>query len=180
MRIAKLILLIFILNSCTGNSSESDVSITDFGYISGDPVVLEFQFEIGSDHDLMTGNYADAKILSDGRIAILDTRNTSFHILNKDGSIFQSTSLKGRGPGEVENLSSSFAIHNGEHIIFHDYFMRKLSFYSYSDEKLNHIRDLQLGSDISFGDYFYHSPNQLVLHRSTSIIQVNLMSLCHC
>ena len=171
MRIANLILLMIILNSCTRNSGESDISITDFGYISGDPVVLEFQYEIGPDHDLIAGNYADARVLSDGRIAILDTRNTSFHILNKDGSLYQSTSLKGRGPGEVENLSSSFAVDNGEHMIFHDYFMRKLSFYSYSDEKLNHIRDLQLGSELSFGDYFYHSPNQLVLHRSTSILQ---------
>jgi hypothetical protein len=104
----------------------------------------------------------------------LDTRSLAFHIINADGSLFNSTSIRGRGPGEVENLNSGFAIHNNEEIVLFDYLMRKLSFYKYSNNSLNHVRDLQLESNKSISDYFYHTSDQLIIHRSSSLSENEL------
>ena len=176
MRQLHLIFMIsMILISCTMSSNSGNSGVNDFSYINGEAISKELLFEIGPDHELVAGNFANAKVLSDGRIAILDTRSLAFHIINADGSLFNSTSIQGRGPGEVENLNNDFAIRNDEEIVLYDYLMRKLSFYKYSDNTLNHVKDLQLESNKSISDYFYHTPDQLIIHRSSSLIEKELI-----
>jgi hypothetical protein len=164
-----------ILISCNMVSNKADTGVNDFSYINGEAIDKELLFEIGPDHELVAGNFANAKVLSDDRIAILDTRSLALHIINADGSLFNSTSIQGRGPGEVENLNSGFAIRNDEEIVLYDYLMRKLTFYKYSDNTLNHVKDLHMESNKSISDYFYHTSDQLIIHRSSSYIEEELI-----
>ena len=87
-------MLSILLISCTLSSNKEDTGINDFSYINGDVIVKELLFEIGPDHELLAGDFANAKVLSDGRFAILDTRSLALHIINTDGSLYYSRSIK--------------------------------------------------------------------------------------
>ncbi|PWN07074.1 hypothetical protein [Rhodohalobacter mucosus] len=157
-----------ILISCNMGSNKTGTGVNDFSYINGEAIDKELLFEIGPDHELVAGNFANARVLADGRIAILDTRSISLHIVNSDGSLFSSTSLEGRGPGEVENLSSNLGLLDGNRVALYDYLMAKFSLYVYAENLFNYVQDFILEPSMSVDNYYYYSPNQLILHRSTS------------
>jgi len=163
MRKITILLIMFLCVSCRSSTDTPTIEFEDFSHTPS--LTTEALFEAGSDGSFFFGNIADAKVLSDGTIAVLDSRSLAIHFLTEHGEFIKTLPLEGRGPGEVQNLTNGLRITREDYIAVRDYLMFKISIFQANSTEIVHVADIIL--DYSVGNFFLNGKDQLLLKKST-------------
>jgi len=157
-----LLIIIVLISSCTGQKDSEH-----FSFINREdlPKIIPNHIRtVGSTSDFFFGDIIDVKILENGKIIVLDEQKMSVHLLSKDGAYEKNLEFRGRGPGEIQNLSKRLRIATDDIVAIDDYMMYKISLYQIIENKFDHLTDVALES--SFENYFLKKDYKLILKRS--------------
>lgn len=168
MKKAIVYVIALICCSCSSKPNNDDSGYDEY-LIQYPSILTEYLFEVNSSHNFFFGNIADVKKLSDGVMVILDDITYSIHLMSEDGDVIKSRQIKGRGPGEVQNLFKKFRTNKEDYLAIYDYLMFKISMFHVIDGQITHVKDVALESGESLSNFFLNSYDQLIFHRSINV-----------
>lgn len=154
-----LLLLCFLIAACSAEESE-------FDSIQAPEIVTSLEFEINNSDEVLFGQIADISTDSNGRILVLDPAGKKVHLFDSTGGFLGSFLNEGRGPGEVQSTAYQFQVSSDNRVILHDQGLQRLSIFDISDNKLQHVRDINL--EIFPANYHLSSKDKIYLHSSAS------------
>lgn len=154
--IIKIILIISSLFILSG-FSKNVYSQTAHPKITEIPIKVELLFKLGSDKENEDFYRPESfTVDSEGRIYILDTRNSRVQCFSKEGKFLFSFGRYGQGPGELSEWANRIKILEDNNIYIIDQFHRKINVYDRNGKYITSWKISYAYNDIELIDGKYY------------------------